>query len=125
MHACRARGNTFAARLVIGFGLMALGVVFILRNLTGHPPASWLCLGPLALLLLALAGFARRGWLSFGGHLMLLAALALELRLTGHLDLLARWWPAALVWIGLVKLAHALRRRGEPVSCQDPCERCS
>jgi hypothetical protein len=125
MHAHRTRGNPIAARLVLGFGLIALGAAFAARNLLGHPPASVLLFGPLALLLLALASFARRGWLGFGAHLLLLAALALQLKQMGHLDLLARWWPVGLVWLGLVKVTHSLRPRRAAEAGPDSCPRCS
>jgi hypothetical protein len=119
MHACSTRHNPFAARLVLGAGLMLLGLVFILRNLLAGPAFPILRIWPPLLLLLAVACFIRRGWRAFGGHLFLLAALALELKDLGHTALLARWWPLALIWLGLAKLIASFRHRQRRISCQD------
>jgi hypothetical protein len=116
------RGNRFAARMVIGFGLMVLGAIFILRNLAAYPPATLVFFWPLILVLLALASFIRRGPLAFGGHVLLLGALAIQLKDLGHMDLLAKWWPLALIWLGSIKVAHSLSHR-KPISCQDAGER--
>lgn len=125
MHACSTRGNPAAAKLVFGAGLIVLGMVFILHNLIPRPGTDYLFFGPLALLLLALTRFIRRGWLNFGGNLLLLGAIALQVRDLGHHDLLARWWPAGLVWLGLIKVLHSIRRSGNLDSCQDACGRTS
>ena len=125
MHACIDRGNHLAARLVIGFGLIILGGILILRNLGSYPPVEALRFWPLILLILALARFARRGFLNFGGHLLLLAAIALQLKVLGHTELLARWWPVVLIWLGVIKVSRSLRPRRRPLSCQDASERFS
>jgi hypothetical protein len=125
MHACVARGNHLAAKLVIGFGLIVLGLIFVLRNFGAYPPAEALRFWPLALFLLALASFARRGFLAFGGHLFLLAAIALQLKSMGYVELMARWWPLGLIWLGGLKVARSLLSRRYRVSCQDSGERFS
>jgi hypothetical protein len=106
-----------AARLVLGLGLMALGAAFLLRNLLGAQPVPAFQFWPLCLLLLALGSFVRRGGRHLAGHVLLLAALALQLKGMGHQDLLSRWWPVALVWLGLVKVLHSL---GRPHRLQGP-----
>lgn len=122
MHACSTRGNPFAARLVIGTGLTVLGLVFIVRNLVTGAAGPALRAWPLLLLLLAVACFVRRGWHTFGGHLLLLGAAALQLKYLGQTQLLARWWPLALIWLGLAKLACSFRYRKHKVCCQDARE---
>ncbi len=121
MHACLSRRNHFAARLVIGFGLILLGTAFILRNLGAIPADGALRFWPLLLALLALASFVRRSFLNFGGHLLLLAAIALQLKNLGHAELLRQWWPLGLIWLGSVKVARSLffRKRHD----EDPVER--
>ena len=122
MHACSTRGNPFVSRLVIGSGLTILGLVFILRNLISGTAFPALKVWPLLLLLLAVACFIRRGWHAFGGHALLLAAAILELKYLGHTQLLAKWWPLALIWLGLAKLACSFRYRSHRHCCQDAPE---
>ena len=122
MRACSRHHNPFAARLVIGIGLVLLGLAFILRNLTAGAPYPALRIWPLLLLLLAVGGFIRRGWHAFGAHLLLMAALALELKALGQTQLLARWWPLALIWLGAAKLVCSFRYRRRRLGCQDAPE---
>jgi hypothetical protein len=119
MHACSTRGNPFVSRLVIGTGLTVLGLAFIVHNLVTGTAVPALRVWPLVLLLLAAACFIRRGWHAFGGHLLLLGAVALELKQLGHAQLLARWWPLALIWLGVARLACSFRYRRHRHCCQD------
>ena len=125
MHACSKRGNPFAARLVIGTGMVLLGLAFILRNLIAGTTYPALRVWPLVLLLLAVGCFVRRGWHAFGGHLLLMAAVVLQLKALGQTQLLARWWPLALIWLGVAKLICSFRYRGRRDCCQDAPEELS
>jgi hypothetical protein len=114
MHPCGTRSNRFAGHLVIGTGLVLLGLLFLLRNLLPGLALPALRFWPLMLLLLAVACFVRRGWRSFGGYALLLTAAALQLNHLGH-----RWWPLALIWLGIAKLLGSSRHRRHRVCCQD------
>ena len=108
MRPCRPRRNHFIAKLVTGLGLIALGAIFALQNLGILPWGGTIRFWPLILLFLAVVHFAKRGILSFSGHLMLLGGVALQLKSLGHSELLHQWWPAGLIWLGIVM---ARRRR--------------
>ena len=125
MNIDRLRGNPRAGHLAIGTGLIALGLVFGLRSLFPGSALGALRPGPLLLALLAAGSFLGRGWRSFSGHLLLCGALALQLKAGGHQDLLVRWWPLALVWLGAAKLAGALRCRHNGARDLDVAGRCS
>lgn len=98
----------FSPRLAFGLGLMFLGGLLLLQRfglLEWHHLAWW----PVLLLLLGLAMLWKRGFAqSFGGHVLLMLGLVGLAGEFGREDLVERFWPGAIVWIGLVLVIRAL-----------------
>ena len=63
---------------------------------------------PLVLAALGLAHLVRHGFLSLGGHIWLGFAVAGFVQQFGPWGLLDRWWPAFLVWGGLIVTLRAI-----------------
>jgi Domain of unknown function (DUF5668) len=110
-------------RIFFGVAVMAVGVVFLLHNLglakLDHVYQYW----PMLIAVLAIGHFISRGVLSMGGHLHLLACAALQMACLERFDLMERWWPAAIVWIGIIIVLRALFPGKSPQICHDTDER--
>ena len=115
----------FSTKLIFGLAVIALGVIMILDNLHLYEADSFLKFWPVLLAALALSHFVRRGPLNVGGHVWLAFSIAGFLSQFGPWGLLDRWWPAFLVWGGILVTLRALfpqacgrkprTRRGESI----------
>ncbi len=131
MHKRPDRNSRFTAKLVMGLLFMAFGAAFLLHNLGILDADQTLRFWPLALVALGLERIFSRGFLrATGGHVLILVGAALQLGFLEREYLLEKWWPLAIVWIGLIFTLRALwpAPKAEPPQadgafCQDSNER--
>jgi Domain of unknown function (DUF5668) len=117
-------GRRAAGRVLIGLCVIAAGAALLMSNLgLLHLEVSYR-LWPLILVALGLAKLVEQGALRGGGHWLILLGLFLLAGFLEREDLIERWWPLAVVWIGLLISARALLapRPKAPV-CEDQTER--
>ena len=98
----------FSAKLVLGLTVIAVGLILLVDSL--HLFDAWRLLTwwPLALAALGVAHLLRDGILSRGGHLWLAFSVAGFIQQFGPWGLLDRWWPAFLIWGGLIVSLRAI-----------------
>ena len=94
-----------------GVFLILLGLLLAWNQWNHAPFHDFGRYWPLILIALAVGKFVDRGLLSSGGHWMLLVGLYFELQANGQHELLHRFWPLGLVWIGLIMTLRALSPR--------------
>lgn len=131
MHERTIRDSRFTKKLVVGLLFLAFGGAFLLHNMGILESDQILCYSPLALVALGLERILSRGFLrATGGHVMVLLGTALTLGFLEKDYLLEKWWPLAIVWVGLILTLRALwpARKPEPTQssdsfCQDSNER--
>jgi hypothetical protein len=117
-------GRRAAGRVMLGLCLLAAGILLLLANLGHLPFTVSYRLWPLILVALGLAKLVEKGLLSFGGHWLIALGLFLLAGFLEREDLIERWWPLAVVWVGGLVSARALaasRRTAPP--CEDQIER--
>jgi hypothetical protein len=100
--------HLFSPRLVLGLAVVALGLALMADSLHWYDGWRLLAWWPCVLAALGLAHLVRDGILSWGGHLWLGFAAAGFLQQFGPWGLLDRWWPAFLVWGGLIVTLRAV-----------------
>jgi hypothetical protein len=121
--------SRFTPKVAFGITLILVGLVWTLHNLDLAPWALvrfW----PVLLVLLGLSSLWRRGILeSVGGHLLIFAGLVGFAGEFGHEDLFCRWWPLAILWLGILLTLRALLPRpgptGRPVPLSAETDECS
>ena len=112
-----------APRLVLGLAVIALGAILLLDNLGWYDAWRLLEWWPAALVAYGLSRLVQGGPLSFRGHVWLALGAAGFISQFGPWGLLERWWPLALVWLGLVVTLRALfLRTTAPTSSSSECE---
>ena len=97
-----------APRLVLGLVVIALGAILLLENLGLYEAWRLLEWWPAALVAFGLSRLIQGGPLSLRGHVWLALGVAAFATQFGPWGLLERWWPLALVWLGLVVTLRAL-----------------
>ena len=97
-----------APRLVLGLVVIALGAILLLENLGLYSAWRLLDWWPAALVAFGLSRLVQGGPLSLRGHVWLALGAAGFVTQFGPWGLLERWWPLALVWVGLVVTLRAL-----------------
>ncbi len=102
------RPSLFSPKLVLGLTVIALGLILTVDNLHLYDGWHLLMWWPLVLAALGLAHLVRNGFLSLGGHIWLGFAVAGFVQQFGPWGLLDRWWPAFLVWGGLIVTLRAI-----------------
>lgn len=117
----RTHDSRFAHKLVIGILCMALGGAFLLHNLNLVDAHQSLRFWPLALVILGLERIITRGFLyATGGHVLVLLGIALQMDAFERAYLWQKWWPLAIVWLGLLLTLRALLPQLKPTKPQEP-----
>jgi len=119
----RTHDPRFARKLVVGILCMALGGAFLLHNLNLVDAHQSLRFWPLALVILGLERIISRGFLrATGGHALVLLGIALQMDAFEKAYLWMKWWPLAIVWLGLIFTLRALwpQLKPEPTKPQEP-----
>lgn len=119
--------SDLAPRLVLGLVVIALGAILLLENLGLYDAWRLLEWWPAALVAFGFSRLIQGGPLSLRGHVWLALGGAAFVTQFGPWGLLERWWPLALVWLGLVVTLRALFPRlakpappsGEPETTPD------
>jgi hypothetical protein len=131
MHERTIRDSRFTKKLVIGLLFMAFGAAFLLHNMGILESDQILCYAPLALVALGLERILSRGFLrATGGHILVILGVVLTLGFLEKEYLIEKWWPLAIVWVGLILTLRALWPAPKPqpscdndTFCQDSNER--
>jgi hypothetical protein len=113
----------FSRKLMMGLILMTLGVVFYLHNIQVLDLERLWRFWPLLLGALALERFINRGPLAMEGHVLVLVGLGLQLMFLERYSLIERWWPLAVVWVGIIIVLRSLFPGRRRALCQDSEER--
>lgn len=117
------RKDRFPRRIVLGLLLIALGVTFYLHNVQLLDLERIWRYWPMILGVLALERFVNRGPLAMEGHILALMAVGLQLLSLERYSILERWWPLAVIWLGIVIVLRALFPGKPRPFCQDSEER--
>jgi len=117
------RKDRFPRRIVLGLLLIALGVTFYLHNVQLLDLERIWRYWPMILGVLALERFVNRGPLAMEGHILALMAAGLQLLSFERYSILERWWPLAVIWLGIVIVLRALFPSKPRPFCQDSEER--
>lgn len=123
MRDLKTRKDWFPRRIVIGLLLIALGVIFYLNNIDYLSMERLWRFWPLILGVLALERFINRGPLALDGHVLALLATGLQLLCLERYTLIERWWPLAVVWLGIIIVLRALFPSQPRPVCHDSEER--
>lgn len=117
-------GRRMAGRIFLGLCLAAAGALLLVDNL-GHLPFNldWR-LWPLFLVALGGARMVERGVLRSGPHILVMVALFLLAVFFERDDLLERWWPVSIVWLGILMTLKAVlqKPKQDPRPCEDQKE---
>jgi len=110
------RRPLFSTRLVFGLTVLAVGLILMADRLQWYDAWHLLTWWPVALAAFGLARLAQDGILSLRGHVWLAFAVAGFIQQFGPWGLLERWWPAFIVWWGIIVSLRAIfpqPRRGK------------
>lgn len=104
----QGRPPLFSTKLVFGMAVIAVGLLLMADRLHLYDGWHLLAWWPLVRALFGVAHLVRDGFLSLGGHLWLGFSVAGFIQQFGPWGLLDRWWPAFLVWGGLIVTLRAI-----------------
>lgn len=125
------RTPLFSTKLVFGLVVLLVGLILLADRLRLYDAWHLLTWWPLALTAFGLARLAQDGPLSLRGHVWLAFSAAGFISQFGPWGFLERWWPAFLVWGGVVVTLRALLPEAArkpapspepPVSCDPEVE---
>ncbi len=117
-------GRRAAGRVMLGLCVIAAGAALLLNNLGVLHVEIGYRLWPLILVALGLAKLVEKGVLSGGGHWLILVGLFLLAGFLEREDLIERWWPLAIVWMGgLISARALLTARPQAPPCEDQPQR--
>lgn len=102
------RPPLFSTKLVFGLLVIALGLILMADTLRWYDAWHLLTWWPLALTAFGLARLAQDGILSLRGHVWLGLSVAGFMSQFGPWGLLERWWPAFLIWGGIIVTLRAI-----------------
>lgn len=102
------RPPLFSTKLVFGLIVIAVGLILMADSLRWYDAWHLLTWWPLALAAFGLARLSQDGILSLRGHIWLAFAVAGFIQQFGPWGLLERWWPAFLVWAGVIVTLRAI-----------------
>jgi len=110
--------------VVIGLILICLGAALLLENLNLIYIEDALQFWPCALIAIGLAKLWNRGVLNVWGQVLVIGGLLLQLLQLGFDIFIEVWWPALVIWIGLLVVIKAfLPKNTRPrVEETKPCE---
>jgi len=117
------RSPIFSPKLVFGLTVIALGLILMADSLRWYDAWHLLTWWPLVLAAFGLARLTQDGPLSLRGHIWLGLSVAGFLHQFGPWGLLERWWPAFLVWGGLIVTLRAIfpsPKRTRPAKDEPP-----
>jgi len=117
------KAGWFSRKLMMGLILITLGVVFYLHNIHRLDLDRIWRFWPLLLGVMALERFINRGILAMEGHVLALVATGLQLMFLERYSLIERWWPLAVVWLGIIIVLRSLFPDQRRRMCQDSEER--
>lgn len=98
----------FSTKLVFGLTVTALGLILMADTLHWYDAWHLLTWWPLALAAFGIAHLIRDGVLSLGGHIWLGWATAAFIQQFGPWGMLNRWWPAFIIWGGILVTLRAI-----------------
>jgi len=98
----------FSTKLMFGLTVIALGLLLMVDSLHLYDGWHLLIWWPAVLAAFGLAHLVRNGFLSLGGHIWLGFSAAGFIQHFGPWGLLDRWWPAFLVWGGILVTLRAI-----------------
>jgi len=104
----QARTPFFSTKLVLGLTVITVGLILMADSMHWYDAWHLLTWWPLALAAFGLARMAQDGILSLRGHTWLAFAVAGFIQQFGPWGLLERWWPAFIIWGGLVVTLRAI-----------------
>lgn len=99
------------APVAFGVALVLLGLLLLAERTApemAHRVAHW---WPLLLSLVALGRLADRGPFHLGGHVLMGLSLILLAASFQRMDLVDRYWPLGVIWLGLVVTGRAFAPR--------------
>ena len=102
------RPPLFSTKLVLGLTVIAVGLLLMVNSFHLYDGWHLLTWWPLVLAAFGIAHLVRDGFLSLGGHIWLGFSVAGFIQQFGPWGLLDRWWPAFLVWGGLIVSLRAI-----------------
>jgi hypothetical protein len=102
------RPPLFSTKLVFGLTVIAVGLLLMVNSFHLYDGWRLLTWWPVVLALFGIAHLVRDGFLSLGGHIWLGFSVAGFIQQFGPWGLLDRWWPAFLVWGGLIVTLRAI-----------------
>ena len=119
------RAPLFSTKLVFGLTVIALGLILMADRLRWYDAWYLLNWWPLALAAFGLARLIQDGILSLRGHIWLGLSVAGFISQFGPWGLLERWWPAFIVWGGIIVTLRAVfpqakRNRKSKISPPSP-----
>jgi hypothetical protein len=113
--------------VVLGLLLMLCGGALLAHNMRWMHIEDLLQYWPVGLVLLGLAHLLNRGLLSTWGHILIAVGTFLLAGFLGYDDQVERYWPLAIVYVGVIMTLRALLRRPAPLIEPPPespdCER--
>jgi Domain of unknown function (DUF5668) len=104
----QGRPSLFSTKLVFGLTVIAVGLILMVNSFHLYDGWHLLTWWPVVLALFGIAHLVRDGFLSLGGHIWLGFSAAGFIQQFGPWGLLDRWWPAFLVWGGLIVTLRAI-----------------
>ena len=104
----QGRPPLFSTKLVFGLTVIAVGLLLMVNSFHLYDGWHLLTWWPVVLALFGIAHLVRDGFLSLGGHIWLGFSVAGFIQQFGPWGLLDRWWPAFLVWGGLIVTLRAI-----------------
>lgn len=102
------RRPLFSTKLVFGLTVLAVGLILMADSLRWYDAWHLLTWWPLALAAFGLARMVQDGPLSVRGHVWLAFAAAGFIQQFGPWGMLERWWPAFIIWGGVVVTLRAI-----------------
>lgn len=102
------RRPLFSTKLVFGLTVLAVGLILMADSLRWYDAWHLLTWWPLALAAFGLARLVQDGVLSVRGHVWLAFAAAGFIQQFGPWGLLERWWPAFIIWGGVIVTLRAV-----------------
>jgi len=102
------RPPLFSTKLVFGMAVIAVGLLLMMDRFHLYDGWHLLTWWPAVLAAFGLARLAQDGPLSLRGHIWLAFSVAGFIQQFGPWGLLDQWWPAFLVWGGLIVTLRAI-----------------
>jgi hypothetical protein len=104
----QGRPPLLSTKLVFGLTVILVGLILMVDNLHLYDGWHLLTWWPVVLAAFGVARLVRDGFLSRGGHIWLGFSVAGFIQQFGPWGLLDRWWPAFLIWGGIIATLRAI-----------------